>query len=62
MHGTTGVSRGREGGEGRGGAVPLRWLVMWSRFAHVVPQSFHLQVRQRLFVLFLPMWSLQRWL
>ena len=39
---------------------PLRWLVIWSRFEQVVTQSFHLQVRQRLLVLFLPMWSLQR--
>ncbi|KAI0931297.1 hypothetical protein AcW2_000219 [Taiwanofungus camphoratus] len=41
---------------------PRRWLVMWSLFAHDVPQSFHLQVRQRLPVLLRPMWSLQRWL
>jgi hypothetical protein len=35
---------------------------MWSRLAQEVPQSFQLQVRQRLLVDFLPMWSLQRWL
>lgn len=35
---------------------------MWSRLAQVVPQSFHLQVRQRLFVLLRPMCSLHRWL
>lgn len=34
---------------------PLRWEVMWSRLAQDVPQSFHLQVRERLFVDFLPM-------
>jgi len=42
--------------------VPRRWLVIWSRLAQVVPQSFHLQVKHRLFVLFRPIWSLQRWL
>lgn len=44
------------------GYAPRRWLVMWSRFAQLVPQSFHLHVRQRLPVLLRPMWSLQRWL
>ena len=34
---------------------PLRWLVMWSRLEQVVAQSLHLQVRQRLLVLFRPM-------
>ena len=35
---------------------------MWSRFAQVVLQSFHLQERHKLPVLLRPMWSLQRWL
>lgn len=40
-----------ESGEGD---IPRKWLVIWSLLAQAVPQSFHLQVKQRLLVLFLP--------